>query len=47
MMELFDTYLEKGWTGTLARKVRHQLAPLMVKTVTLAWWLAYEESKGK
>jgi hypothetical protein len=44
MMDLFDTYLEKGWTGTLARKLRQQLAPIMVKTITLTWYQACLDS---
>jgi len=44
MMDLFEEYLQKGWTGSLARRIRQQLAPTIVKTITLTWYQACLES---
>ncbi|MEI7539496.1 MAG: hypothetical protein WCJ36_01855 [Candidatus Saccharibacteria bacterium] len=39
-MKLYDEFCKKGWTWRLAAKVRKQLVPEIVKTVTLAWYQA-------
>lgn len=39
-MNMYDQYIETGWTRHLADKVRKHLAPTIVKTVTLAWYAA-------
>jgi hypothetical protein len=39
-LQLFDRFLESGWTPKLARTVRRDMAPRMVKMVTLAWYNA-------
>lgn len=44
VMELFEQYLEKGWTSKLARQIRQQLAPLIVRTVTIIWYEAAREA---
>ncbi|MDB5170865.1 MAG: hypothetical protein JWO35_559 [Candidatus Saccharibacteria bacterium] len=36
-MELYDTFYETGWTIPLARRVRNQLVPTLVQSVTLVW----------
>jgi hypothetical protein len=41
---MFDLYYSSGWTPKLARLVRRELAPRMVKTVVLAWYGAMIES---
>ncbi len=46
VLGLFDEYYEKGWNLKLAYKIRYKLAPILVKTITLAWYTAAEESKG-
>lgn len=43
-LELYDAYYVKGWTPQLAYKVRHVLAPTIIKTVTLTWLSACEEA---
>lgn len=43
-MRLFDEYLLHGWTSRLARKVKKQLAPTIIQTVTLLWYQAARES---
>lgn len=40
VLEMYDLYQKSGWTPRLAYKVRHQMGPTMVKTVTLAWYQA-------
>jgi hypothetical protein len=37
-MKLYEEFHRQGWTRRLARQTRHELAPLIVKTVTLAWY---------
>lgn len=43
-LDLYEEYLEDGWTSVLSNKVRHQLAPTIVKTVTLLWHEAAQEA---
>ena len=35
---LYESYMRTGWTSRLARKSRQRLAPVIVHTVTLAWY---------
>lgn len=44
VLEMYDLYHKKGWTPKLAWQVRHKLGPVMVKTVTLAWYSALVEA---
>lgn len=47
-MGLYDKFYKIGWTPRLARQVRRQLAPSIVKAVTLIWYgAAREASKQK
>jgi hypothetical protein len=39
-LDFFETFSKTGWTARLARQVRRHLAPLLVKTVILAWYSA-------
>lgn len=42
---LYDKFYEKGWTLALARQVRRQLIPVIIKAVTLIWFrAAYDAS---
>lgn len=46
-LELYDTFYKSGWTIPLARRVRTQLAPILVQAVTMAWYgAALEATKG-
>lgn len=47
VLNLFDDYYEKGWNLRLAYRVRYKLAPILIKTITLAWYTATEEGKGQ
>ncbi len=45
---LYDRFLKTGWTIPLTKAVRKQLAPRIVRAVTLAWYGAlYESRRGK
>lgn len=46
-LDLYELYLKKGWTSRLSNKIRHQLAPTIVKTVTLLWYSAIKEAESK
>ncbi len=37
---VYDAYARHGWTPTLARIVRREVVPMIVHTVTLAWYAA-------
>jgi hypothetical protein len=41
---MFDSYYSHGWTPKLARLVRRELAPRMVRIVVLAWYSALLDS---
>ncbi len=43
-LELYDAFYKSGWTMPLARRVRNQLAPLLVQAVALAWYGAAAEA---
>jgi hypothetical protein len=42
--DMFGTYYKKGWTIKLMMDVRQKLAPIIVQTVTLAWYSALVDS---
>jgi hypothetical protein len=39
-MDMFDRYHKRGWTTKLAAEVRTVLAPAIIQTITLAWYMA-------
>lgn len=39
-MHMYERYQRLGWTPALARQVRRQLVPTIVRTVTLVWYAA-------
>lgn len=43
-LDMYTRYYKKGWTHRLALQVRTTLAPAIVRTVTLAWYLAAKEA---
>ncbi len=45
VLDIYEQFMVKGWTSKLSRQVRRQLAPMLVRCVTLAWHGAVEESK--
>lgn len=46
-LELYDSFCKHGWTKQLAKSVRLQLAPTLVKSVTIIWYGALAEAKVK
>lgn len=44
-LNLYERFCKLGWTQSVARDVKKELAPRMVKTVTLAWFCAEMEAK--
>jgi hypothetical protein len=44
---LYDRFLKTGWTIPLTRAVRKELAPRIVRSVTLTWYGALYESRRK
>jgi hypothetical protein len=45
-MQLYDHFYNEGWTTTLGRRVRRELAPALVRTVTIMWYGAVAEARG-
>lgn len=43
-LELYERFYRQGWTVKLARDVKGLLLPQLVKMVTLAWLLSFEET---
>lgn len=44
-LHLYDRYIAGGWTVRLTRQVRKELAPRMVRMITLAWYAAATEAQ--
>jgi hypothetical protein len=47
LLNMYEAYYRKGWTPRLAYQVRHRLAPLIVRTITLAWYSALMQAQEK
>ena len=50
LLDMYDRFHESGWSTKLVRDVRNELAPTIIKTVIIAWYLALRDSgrlKGK
>jgi hypothetical protein len=45
-LHLYDRFIAGGWTLRLTRQVRKELAPRMVRMITLAWYAAYTEAQA-
>ncbi len=46
-LKMYDRFMRKGWTQAMARETREFLAPLLVKTITLAWYEALSHAQEK
>lgn len=44
VLDMYERYYQRGWTTKLAYDVRHRLAPNIIKTVALTWYLAVHDS---
>lgn len=47
LYDMYDRFYKRGWTPNLAKDVRKNLAPLIVRTVALAWHTAAVEAHTK
>jgi len=45
-LHMYDEFYRSGWTPRLAKQVRRELAPLIINTVTLAWYGAMVASQS-
>lgn len=45
VLEMYEVFARHGWTPRLAWRVRHRLLPVVVQTVTLAWYAAAAEAQ--
>lgn len=45
-LNMYERFHKKGWTSKLAKQTREELAPLIVKVVTLAWYTAAYKAYG-
>jgi len=43
-LNIYGRFINRGWTQKLSRDVRRELAPRMVRMVTLAWYGAAREA---
>lgn len=44
---MYESFHKHGWTNKLAKQTRQELAPLIVKIVTLAWYTAAYKVYGR
>ena len=44
-MDIYTRFYESGWTTKLGNDVRNELAPAIVKTVSLAWAMAASQAR--
>lgn len=44
---MYERFSKQGWTNALARETREFLAPLLVKTICLAWYESLAKAQGK
>ncbi len=44
VLDMFDRYVERGWTAKLTVEVRQRLIPAIIQTVTLTWYSALVEA---
>jgi hypothetical protein len=42
MLDLYTAYYQKGWTPRLAHQVRTRLGPMIIRTVTMAWYASMQ-----
>lgn len=46
-LDMFNEFYRRGWNRHLAHETRHQLAPMIIRTVMMAWLLASEHAAEK
>jgi hypothetical protein len=45
-LHMYERFTKRGWTRRLAKETREDLAPLIVKLVTLSWYTAAYKAYG-
>lgn len=45
-LDMYHRFLQKGWTNRLAKEVREDLVPTIIKVVALAWYDALKEARS-
>jgi len=43
-LRMYDEFYKSGWTPRLAKQVRRELAPIIINTVTLSWYVAIHDA---
>lgn len=46
-LKMYDKFLKTGWTGRMAVQTRTKLAPIIIRTVVLAWYECYWRAMKK
>ncbi len=46
-LKMYDKFYDSAWTPGLAKLVRKELMPVIVRTVTLVWYAAVQEAQQK
>lgn len=44
-LRLYEAFYKSGWTPRMIKRVRRELMPLIVETVTIIWYMAQQEAK--
>lgn len=44
-LQMYETFQKRGWTNTLAKQTNEELMPIIIRTVTLAWYYAVWKSE--
>lgn len=45
-LDMYHRFMQKGWTSRLAREVREDLVPLIIRVVALAWYSALKKAQA-
>lgn len=45
LWNMYDDFSRYGWNWTLSKKVRDDLVPLIILTVSMAWYMAADEAR--
>jgi hypothetical protein len=44
LLDIFERFNKRGWTPKLSKQIRKELAPKMLSTVTVAWYMAAKDA---
>lgn len=45
-MDIYNRFCKIGWTQTISQDVRREMAPRMVRMITLSWYAAGQDASG-